>query len=271
MKRKRSAAAVFFWVIEGLCAAAMLVCAVWFGAAWGDPALALFLMQIPLHVALLTGAVRLVIASLRRRTGRKKPARAAMAAVGFALIFLLTVYGGVLPFKTDGDTAALLERAHEACCEYCEAAGFTGAGMIYNDQIAEIRTAGIYRLPREEAAAKRAYRRLAGNVTNGTGYVLNRLPFMHRRLALQNGYALLSPVIATRVGTVPLGGEYLGFVLIHAGEENYCVEYVMNSDFILGDLFCSGPENRSLSALTQKILDDPGGFLLSPQTDPALS
>ncbi len=271
MKRKKSAAVIFFWVIEGLCLAAALLFAVCGGVIAGDWGSVLYAVQIPLHFAVLAGAVRLVVMGLKRKTKYKKTVRAAMAAGGFAAIFLLTVYGGILPFQTDAETPALLEQTQETCSEFCASKGFTGTGMIYNDQIAEFRTAGIYRLPQEEAAAKRAYRRLAGDIRNGSASPVNLLPFVHRRLPLGNGYALISPVIATRLGTLPFGGEYLGFVLIHAGEENYCVEYVMNSDFILGNLFCSGPENRSLSALTQKILDDPGGFLLSPQPDPALS
>ena len=42
----------------------------------------------------------------------------------------------------------------------------------------------------------------------------------------------------------------------------------MHSDF--GYLFCVGPQNRSLTALTREILADPESFLLSPQNDMAL-
>ena len=269
MKRKRSAAVILFWVIEGLSIAAALLIAVCGGVIAGDWGSVLYAVGIPLHFALLAGAVRLVAAGLKQNTERKKSVRAAMAAAGFAVIFLLTVYGGVLPFQTDAETPALLEQAHETCSEYCVSLGFTGTGMIYNKQVAEFRTAGIYRLPQQEAAAKRAYRRLAGDIRNGSVSPVNLLPFMHRKLPLENGYALISPVIATRLGTLPFGGEYLGYVFVHAGEENYCIEYVMHSEF--GYLFCVGPQNRSLSTLTREILADPGSFLTAPQNDPALS
>ena len=247
----------------------ILLLAVLFGCVWGDGASAFFAVQIPLHLALLAGAVRLTAAGLRR-SRQKKPARAAMAAGGLAVIFLLTGYGGFLPFQTDADTASLLERTAQACGERCAETGFSGAGMIYNGSVAEIRQAAVYRLPPEETAAKRAYRRLAGDLRNGSGAPMNLLPFLHRRLPLENGYALLSPVIGTRIGTVPFGGEYLGYVFLHTGEENYCAAYVMHADFPLGMLFCAGPETRDLSALTREILADPGSFLTAPADDPAL-
>lgn len=269
MKDKKSSVRIF-WIFEGLMGASILLLAVGFGCVWGDGTTALFAAQIPLHLALLAGAIRLTAAGLRRRSRQKKPARAAMAAGGLAVLLLLTVFGGFLPFRTDADTAALLARTAQACSERCAETGFSGAGMIYNDGVAEMRRAAVYRLPREETAAKRAYRRLAGNLWNGSAAPVNLLPFVYRRLPLENGYALLSPVIGTRIGTVPFGGEYLGYVFLHAEGENYCAAYVMRSEFPLGQLFCSGPETRDLSALTRKILAEPGSFLTAPADDPAL-
>ena len=267
MKRNRSRAAVLFWVFEGLMCAAALGILIWLGIAWGDGHAAFYMAQIPLHIGILAGAVRLVIAGLRRKTKIKKPARALMAAAGLAVIFLLTVFGGILPFQTDEKTASLLAQTHEMCADRCAETGFTGTGMIYNDQVAEIRLSAVYRLSSDEAAAKKAYRRLAGDLWNGSCAPLNLLPFAHRRLPMENGWALISPVIASRLGTVPVGGEYLGYVLLHAGTENYCVEYVMHSEFALGHLFCAGPEERSLTVLTRRILEEPGSFLLSPTDD----
>lgn len=267
MKRNRSRAAVLFWVFEGLMCAAALGILIWLGIAWGDGHAAFYMAQIPLHIGILAGAIRLVIAGLRRKTQIKKPARASMAAAGFAVIFLLTVFGGILPFQTDDNTASLLAQTHKTCADRCMEIGFTGTGMIYNDQAAEIRHAAVYRLSSDEAAAKRAYRRLAGNLWNGSCAPVNLLPFAHRRLPLENGYALASPVIATRLGTVPVGGEYLGYVFLHVGNENYCAEYVMHSEFALGHLFCIGPEKRSLTLLTRRMLAEPGSFLLSPADD----
>ena len=117
MKRNRSRAAVLFWVFEGLTGVIAPGVLLWFGFALGDWYLAFYMAQIPLHIGILAGAVRLVIAGLRRKTKIKKPARALMAAAGLAVIFLLTVFGGILPFQTDEKTASLLAQTHEMCAD----------------------------------------------------------------------------------------------------------------------------------------------------------
>ena len=72
MKRKRSAAVILFWVIEGLCVAAALLITVCGGVIAGDWGSVLYAVGIPLHFALLAGAVRLVAAGLKQNTERKK-------------------------------------------------------------------------------------------------------------------------------------------------------------------------------------------------------
>ena len=233
----------------------------------------LFYLQAPLHLALLGAAVRMIVVALSHTPEKKRSrsTKAVFLVVGVAVVYILTVHGTWCGFSVDNKTGEFLSETQLLCDAYCEKKEFTGSGVIYNDAIAEVRTVQIYRLPQNEKDAKNVFRRLAAEPINGYGVLAYRLPFMLKRIDFSNGYALLGPVCGLRVGTVPFGGGYAGYVFLHGPEDNYCIELTPNTDAVLCMLLCTGPQTKDLNALLRGISDDPGSFCLSPTDDPSLA
>ncbi len=261
---------VFLRIVIGYACISSLGVTGYLGFYRGEWFLVLCVIEVLLHVALLAVGIWLAVRALRKEPPRKKGVRAGMLAGGLAILYFLTCFGGVQSFKTDEGAPAVLAEVREAFTDYCEAEDFSGVGGIYDNIRAEHRTARAWRLPEDEAAARKLYRHLSGDFWMGYGALVTKVPFLQKRIDLPEGYALCSPVVAMRVGTVPEAGEYLGFVFLHGPGGNFCVEFTFSSAFPLRLLFCAGVKGRELTRLCEGILADPGSFYRTPANDPAL-
>ena len=272
MKRGGSVSKRLFWIFEALCGVLALAIIIIFGFIWNTWESLIFYLQTPLHLALLGAAVRMIVIALSRNPEKKPPrsVRAVLLTVGFIAVYLLTLHGSWHSFSVDDKTGAVLSETQQLCDAYCAEKEFTGSGVIYNDGLAETRTAQIYRLPQDEKAAKSVFRRLAAAPINGYGVLAYRLPFTFKGIDLNNGYALVGPLCGIRIGTVPFNGCYEGYVFLHGPEGNYCIEFTSNTETPWCLLLCTGPKTKDLNMFLRGILEDPGSFYLSPTDDPAL-
>ncbi len=261
---------VFLRIVIGYACISSLGVTGYLGFYKGEWFLVLCAIEVLLHVALLAVGIWLAVRALRKEPPRKKGVRAGMLAGGLAIIFFLTCFGGVRSFQTDANTPAALEATRTFFDEYCEEKDFSGAGVIFDDLHAEVRTARAWRLPDDETRAQRVFRRLSGDFWMGYGALCTRAPFLVRSVNLADGYALLTPVVALRAGTVPAGDEYRGCVFLRGKSGNYCIAYTLHSDFRLAYLFCGGTVERDLNALCSRLTDDRGSFYLAPVNDPLL-